>query len=91
MSHTYLTNEDRLYQAKDANLLHLHSIKEENESPSSENISSPHKDLLKSQSAQSRDLFLIKRNSSKGKFHLIEEQPSFLIFQESSVADEFDE
>jgi len=39
----------------------------------------------------SRDLFLVRRNSSKGKFHLIEEQPSFLIFQENSAADEFGE
>jgi hypothetical protein len=72
-------------------LLRLHSIREENESPSSENISSPQKDLLKSQSVHSRDLFLVRRNSSKGKFHLIEEQPSFLIFQENSAADEFGE
>lgn len=72
-------------------MLRLHSIREENESPSSENISSPQKDLLKSQSVHSRELSLVRRNSSKGKFHLIEEQPSFLIFQGNSAADEFGE
>jgi len=73
MSHKYTASEDRLYQAKEANLLHLHSIREENESPSSENISSPQKDLLMSQSVHSQDLFPVRRNSSKFKLHLIEE------------------
>lgn len=71
-------------------LQRLPSIAEENESPSSDNVSSPKKDLVKSGSILSRDPFLAHNTSSKGKFHLVEEQPSFLILQgESSAPDDF--